>query len=322
MKHLGDITKINGAEASPVNVIIGGSPCQDLSVAGKRAGLAGERSGLFMEQLRIIKEMRKADADRGRTGKDIRPRFMVWENVPGAFSSNKGADFGAVLQETIRVICEEVPVVPMPNKGWPLAGCLYGEGGGIGPSHGEYLTLSFGEYPSVGAESHLSQILEDSPHPKYSLSAKACQGIIRRAERRGKPLPDLLRTVLEKQAQGGGLSQPTYCIQGNCIDRADTAGCNGKGWTEDVSYTLNTVDRPAVCGFKSNMGAKAHGIGFEEGKAPTLSAGQHDASVCIAIENHPNDSRVKLSENNVVQSLTGRMGTGGGNTPMILKINR
>ena len=184
--------------------------------------------------------------------------------------------------------------------------------GGIGPSHGEYLTLSFGEYPSVGAESHLSQILEDSPHPKYSLSAKACQGIIRRAERRGKPLPDLLRTVLEKQAQGGGLSQPTYCIQGNCIDRADTAGCNGKGWTEDVSYTLNTVDRPAVCGFKSNMGAKAHGIGFEEGKAPTLSAGQHDASVCIAIENHPNDSRVKLSENNVVQSLTGRMGTGGG----------
>ena len=129
MKHLGDITKINGAEASPVNVIIGGSPCQDLSVAGKRAGLAGERSGLFMEQLRIIKEMRKADADRGRTGKDIRPRFMVWENVPGAFSSNKGADFGAVLQETIRVICEEVPVVPMPNKGWPLAGCLYGEGG-------------------------------------------------------------------------------------------------------------------------------------------------------------------------------------------------
>lgn len=113
---------------------------------------------------------------------------------------------------------------------------------------------------------------------------------------------------------------PTYCIQGNCIDRADTAGCNGKGWTEDVSYTLNTVDRPAVAsGFKSNMGSKAHGIGFELEKAPTLAAGQHDASVCIAIENHPADSRVKFSADNVVQSLTGRMGTGGGNTPMILK---
>ena len=216
--------------------------------------------------------------------------------------------------------------------------------GGIGPLRGEYSTLSFGESPSVDVESHLSQILEDSPHPKYSLSAKACQGIIRRAERRGKPLPDLLRQVLEKQAEEAPPHRMSYCIQGNCIDRADTAGCNGKGWTEDVSYTLNTVDRPAVAplnvpladvastlragagapkheadikgrlvisGFKSNMGSKAHGIAFEDGKAPTLAAGQHDASVCIAIENHPNDSRVKFSEENVVQALTGRMGTGG-----------
>jgi len=79
-----------------------------------------------------------------------------------------------------------------------------------------------------------------------------------------------------------------------------------------VSYTLNTVDRPAVCGFKSKMGSKAHGIAYEEDKAPTLSAGQHDASVCIALENHPADSRVKIASDNVVQSLTGRMGTGGG----------
>ena len=97
MKHLGDITQINGSMVEPVNVIIGGSPCQDLSVAGRRAGLAGERSGLFMEQIRIIKEMRCADAARGRTGTDIRPRWMVWENVPGAFSSNKGEDFGAAF---------------------------------------------------------------------------------------------------------------------------------------------------------------------------------------------------------------------------------
>lgn len=75
MKHLGDITKISGYDVEPVNVIIGGSPCQDLSIAGKRAGLSGERSGLFMEQLRIIKEMRKADEQRGRTGSAIRPRF-------------------------------------------------------------------------------------------------------------------------------------------------------------------------------------------------------------------------------------------------------
>lgn len=82
MIHLGDITKINGSTVEPVNVIIGGSPCQDLSIAGGRAGLAGERSGLFMGQIRVIKEMRDADAARGRTGRSIRPRWMVWENVP------------------------------------------------------------------------------------------------------------------------------------------------------------------------------------------------------------------------------------------------
>ena len=93
MKHLGDITKINGAEIEAVDVITGGSPCQDLSIAGKRAGLAGARSGLFMEQVRIVKEMREHDRKSGRTGDMVRPRFMVWENVPGAFSSNKGQDF-------------------------------------------------------------------------------------------------------------------------------------------------------------------------------------------------------------------------------------
>lgn len=93
MKHLGDICKINGAEIEPVWCITGGSPCQDLSIAGKRAGLAGARSGLFMEQVRIVKEMREADKRNGRTGDMVRPRYLVWENVVGAFSSNKGKDF-------------------------------------------------------------------------------------------------------------------------------------------------------------------------------------------------------------------------------------
>lgn len=84
MKHLGDITKINGAEIEIVDVITGGSPCQDLSIAGKHAGLAGARSGLFMEQVRIVKEMRQRDRANGRTGDMVRPRFMVWENVPYA----------------------------------------------------------------------------------------------------------------------------------------------------------------------------------------------------------------------------------------------
>jgi len=129
MQHLGDICWINGAETEPVDVIIGGSPCQDLSVAGKQAGLAGERSGLFMEQIRIIKEMREADAK--RTTEFVRPRFMVWENVPGALSSNKSEDFRTVLEETAR-IAQPDAVVPRPPKGkWRTSGCILGSGWSI-----------------------------------------------------------------------------------------------------------------------------------------------------------------------------------------------
>lgn len=131
MKHLGDITKINGAEIEPVDVITAGSPCQDLSVAGKRAGLAGERSGLFMEQMRIIKEMRENDRrNNQRTDEYVRPRYMVWENVPGALSSNGGEDFRAVLEETARIV-EEDAVIPRPSGKWTNAGCIMGNGWSI-----------------------------------------------------------------------------------------------------------------------------------------------------------------------------------------------
>lgn len=153
-----------------------------------------------------------------------------------------------------------------------------------GLSLGELTTLKTGEKPSetavqemlsvwgphsVAEESRLSQILEVNPLPKYNLTAKACLGILRRAERRGKDLPRRLKAVLLMQsASGGGCDgggkgalvqteksgtlgtgndQTIFCLQGNCIDRADTAGCNGKGWKADESYTLNTIERPAVC---------------------------------------------------------------------------
>lgn len=130
MLHLGDITKINGAEAPVVDVVIGGSPCQDLSIAGKRAGLAGARSGLYMEQIRVVKEMREHDMASGRTGEFLRPRYMVWENVPGAFSSNGGKDFAAVLEEAIRVAEPEAPDIEVPEKGWNTWGGYHDEMGG------------------------------------------------------------------------------------------------------------------------------------------------------------------------------------------------
>lgn len=203
MKHLGDITKIDGHNVPLVDIVTGGSPCQDLSVAGKRAGLAGERSGLFMEQMRIIKEMRDESTKQLRLrGADfdirlVKPRYMVWENVPGAFSSNKGEDFRCVLEETARIVCEDA-VIPGPEGGagchqdvsWQMGGLLLGE----------YMMRSFGECPREENVSLLSQILEDRPHPKYSLSARACQGILNRAQRRGKKLPEQLEKALIRQS--------------------------------------------------------------------------------------------------------------------------
>ena len=132
MLHLGDITKISGYTAPIVDCVVGGSPFQDLSTAGKRAGLDGERSGLFMDQIRIVKEMRKRDErENGRAGVDVRPRHMVWENVCGTMSSGtpKGEDFRIVLEEIARVK-DQTAVIPRPDK-WQTSGCIVGDGWSI-----------------------------------------------------------------------------------------------------------------------------------------------------------------------------------------------
>ncbi|MCC8068029.1 MAG: DNA cytosine methyltransferase, partial [Clostridiales bacterium] len=121
VKHYGDVSALNGADLEPVDIITFGSPCTDLSIAGKRAGLDGEHSGLFHEAIRIIKEMRE------KTNGQY-PRYAVWENVFGAFSSHKGEDFKAVLEAFIRIAEPEAAPVPMPEKGsWPYADVLLGD---------------------------------------------------------------------------------------------------------------------------------------------------------------------------------------------------
>ena len=128
MIHYGDICKIKGDEVPVVNIIVGGSPCQDLSIAGNRAGLDGARSGLYMEQIRIIKEMRLNNG-KSRTN-DVcgpcGPRFMVWENVQGSFTSNHGADFRCVLEEAAR-IADSSAVIPGPPDGWTNSGAVLGD---------------------------------------------------------------------------------------------------------------------------------------------------------------------------------------------------
>ncbi len=200
--------------------------CQDLSVAGKRAGLSGARSGLFMEQIRIVREMRQ------RYGK---PRYMVWENVPGAFSSNKGEDFRVVLEETARVVDESVSVPRPPKDRWAYAGCIMGDG------------------YSIAWRTHDAQFW-GVPQRRRRIALVADFG--------GESAPEILfeREGLRGNTETGGKSrervaggtengsdQTVWCLQGNGIGRADTAGCDGRGWREDISYTLNTVDRPAVC---------------------------------------------------------------------------
>lgn len=269
MKHLGDITKINGAEIEAVDVITGGSPCQDLSIAGKRAGLAGARSGLFMEQIRIVKEMREHDRNSGRTGDMVRPRFMVWENVPGAFSSNKGRDFAAVLEEIIRIAEPEAPDIEVPEKGWPTWGGYHDEVGGRWSVAWRVHNAQYWGVPqrrrriSVVADfggDTAGEILFErksvSGHPAESGAAR--ERLAGNAESGASYAVRIMggcdgggKGALVQEDKSGtlgtGNDQTIFCLQGNGIDRADTAGCNGKGWREDTSYTLNTIDRPEVC---------------------------------------------------------------------------
>lgn len=191
VKHYGDVSKINGADVPPVDIITFGSPCQDMSVAGKRSGLDGERSSLFYQAVRIVKEMRCKT-----NGKY--PRFVVWENVPGAFSSNKGEDFKAVLDSLCKIKSEDYAVPSLEKGKWDNAGSIVGEDFSLA---WRVSMLSIGEFPKEENASTLSQILQVGVPEKYYLSQRACQGILRRASARGKELPEILKAALEKQAR-------------------------------------------------------------------------------------------------------------------------
>lgn len=277
MIHLGDITKIHGGQIEPVDCITFGSPCQDLSIAGRRAGLAGDRSGLFVEAVRIIKEMRKAT-------NGMYPTFAIWENVPGAFSSNGGEDFRVVLEELARVEQPDA-IVPRPPRGgrWSKAGAMAGAGwslawrqldaqhwgvpqrrkrialvadfGGQRASEILFERTSLSRHPDEGIQTWKSVaglakncaagndrvVAEGGRNAAYTLKIRSgCAGGGKGA------LVQTEKTGTLSTLQDQTLFQPVYCLAGNIIDRSETAGANGLGVKEDKSYTLNTVDRPAV----------------------------------------------------------------------------
>ena len=296
MKHYGDISQMDGGKIEPVDIITFGSPCTDMSVAGRRAGLEGQQSVLFYQAIRIIKEMRCAT-----NGKY--PRYIVWENVPGAFSSNSGEDFKAVLEAVIGV-AEPETQVPMPEKSrWPYADCYMGDGWSVAY---RVLDAQFWGVPQRRKRIYLV------------------------ADFAGGRAFD----ILFKSEGVSGYSAESFRswqrIAGSAADRTGTASLclNDQGGqrmdvTDDVTATLRAEAHHPPCvlesaGFCTEHSAKSRSIGYEEETSPTLRAGVVPAAV--ALENHPTDSRVKIAEDGKVQTLTSRMGTGGGNVPLVMKI--
>ena len=387
MKHLGDITKIHGDKIEPVDCITFGSPCQDLSIAGRRAGLAGERSGLFMEAVRIIKEMRLST-------NGLYPTFAVWENVPGAFSSNGGEDFRAVLEELARV---EQPDVSIPRPSgmggrWSKAGAITGNGWSLAwrqldaqywgvPQRRKRIAL-VADFGGQRAAEILFERTSLSGNPDscvkawkevaglaangtagndrvvgqnaYTLKIRGgCagggKGALVQTEKVGTlstlqdqtvfqpvrvteaiPINTQIATRYISMGERTGLGigedgEPAYtlqanhehgvcyCIAGNIIDRSETAGANGSGVKENQSYTLNTVDRPAVA-YKV-FDARGNGDGRT---CPTIT-GDHENRItdytAIAVErktfNEQSFSHYKESDkSSTLKAKAGNIGNG------------
>ena len=326
VKHYGDVSAISGADLPPVDIITFGSPCQDMSIAGKRDGLDGSRSSLFYEAIRIVKEMRcKTNGEK--------PRFIVWENVPGAFSSNKGQDFKAVLEAVIGVK-EPAAAVPAPEKkGWPDADYYVGDGWSVAY---RVLDAQWWGVPQRRKRIYLVADFADQSAPEILFNS---EGVSRYSAEGFRAWQRAAAGAESGTGTAGGCGFDGYngCLTGNVSStigencgmstgRNGVVVLNDQGGermdvTEEVTATLRAEAHHPPCvleaaGFCTEHSANARSLGYEEERSPTLRAGVVPAA--IALENHPADSRVKISEDGMVQTLTSRCGTGGGNVPMVM----
>ena len=293
MEHLGSVLDVKGDQIAPVDIITFGSPCQDLSVAGKQKGIhEGERSSLFFEAVRIAKEMRAHDRETGRTGVDVRPRFLVWENVPGAFSSHQGEDFRAVL-EALGGIAQDGVSIPRPPKGkWEHAGCVVGDGWSIA------WRLYDAQYWGVPQRRKRIYLVADLA------SERAGEILFERESLCGDPAEGgEAREGIAHDAPGGAGGSCEFCfplneqviLRHNKLGRATGFGAGLDG---DPAYTLQANHPHMIAaGFVGRQGAKSGSVGYETNKAPTLRQGitsdvvyptvartltaEHDASPCI-----------------------------------------
>lgn len=304
VKHYGDVSKLNGAELPPVDIITFGSPCQDLSIAGKRAGIHdGDRSNLFFQAIRIIKEMR--DATNGRY-----PRYCVWENVPGAFSSNGGNDFKAVLEAVIGIKEKGIEVPAPENHRWAKSDVYLGDGWSVAY---RVFDAQYWGVPQRRARIYLVADFAGGSAGEILFKSEGVSGYTPQGFRAWQGAAGCAE---EGTGETGGRSDTgdrTYCL--------NTQGNSGVGITEDKALALVAQDHgnhPAVlhaAGFSTEHSAKARSIGYEEEVSPTLRAGVVPAA--LSVENHPTDGRVKIREDDTCQTLCSRAGTGGNNVPLV-----
>jgi DNA-cytosine methyltransferase len=335
VKHLGDICKINGGTVEPVDVITFGSPCQSFSVAGARAGLDGA-SGLFFQDVRIIREMRQATQNQY-------PKYAIMENVPGIYSSNKGADFREVMDEISRLgfvadanILDAQEFGVAQRRKRVFIACI---------NRKFYNAADFADVPNardkrmqkalenLGGEhfhgvasrpheivrQHLSDILERNVDVRYYLTVLACLGILRRVDSKGKEIPQLLRSALESQAElvsniRNKLDGEPFAFEPGILGRLGRLG------SENLSPTIRahmgdnqtTVAIPLDLRNAVRNSEKGDncGLGVGENGEPSYTI-TSEFQGAIAVENRPQDSRIKLKDDGLVQTLDARMGEGG-----------
>lgn len=326
MKHLGDITKINGSDIACVDCITFGSPCQDLSIAGKRAGLAGARSGLFMEAVRVIKEMRESSGG-------LYPTFAIWENVPGAFSSNGGEDFRAVLEELAKISQNGISI-PRPKNGkWSKAGFICGNEWSIAwrtmdaqfwgvPQRRRRIALvmDFGGQRAgkiLFERTGVSRDSEPSIPPWKGIARNTAHCVVSHDRKEQKTKVYGITSYQSNSMKSNNPKSGIYeakiskTLDLNCGDPSCNQGgiavCCLLNNQSTASNTRNTV----MCRAQSNTNAETY-----EEKSPTLTA-SHDGPP-ILFESHSQDAR-HTQQKSTSQTCTAGWGTGGNNMPMVAK---
>ena len=358
MKHYGDVSQMCGADLPPVDIITFGSPCQDMSIAGRRDGLDGSRSSLFYEAIRIVKEMRE------KTNGE-KPRFIVWENVPGAFSSNKGQDFKAVLEAVIGVK-EPAAQVPAPDKrGWPNADYYVGDGWSVAY---RVLDAQWWGVPQRRARIFLVADFAGQSAPEILFESEGVSGYTPQGFRSWQGAAGD-SSKGSGETGGGGSDGYLGNVAGEVSPGAKEIVLNDQGGTrmdvteevtstlraeahhppvvldEPKAYHINQRDEgidlngvsgalmatrnnqmqtfivekePQAAGFCTEHSAKSRSIGYEEEKSPTLRAGIVPAAVAV-FENHSQDTRY-TGPLDIAPTVNATYGMGGNNQPFVVEI--